>query len=153
MWRLAFYSRVENTCMISLKRMRFVYMRIVWRYQRANQNPYIEEGQTIQWPNEKVQKDKQRATKHTYKTKDRVTGTPLKTCGELWCSGRLTTPPFIEVPVPNQESDLLCIWVLVVSILSLSTTFRLVFEDVPCDIFCFSYFHSLRNGNNICSCR
>ena len=28
--------------------------------------------------NEKVQEDKQRSTKHTYKTKDRVTRTPLK---------------------------------------------------------------------------
>jgi hypothetical protein len=28
---------------------------------------------TTQWPKEKVQKDKQRCTKHTYKTKDRVT--------------------------------------------------------------------------------
>jgi hypothetical protein len=26
--------------------------------------------QTTQWPKEKVQKDKQRSTKHTYKTKD-----------------------------------------------------------------------------------
>jgi hypothetical protein len=32
------------------------------------QNPYIEE-QTTQWPKEKVQKDKQRSTKHTHKTK------------------------------------------------------------------------------------
>ena len=32
---------------------------------------------------EKVQKDKQRSTKHTYKTKDRVTPNPLKTGGEL----------------------------------------------------------------------
>jgi hypothetical protein len=31
----------------------------------------------------KVQKDKQRSTKHTHKTKDRVTRTPLKTGGEL----------------------------------------------------------------------
>ena len=31
----------------------------------------------------KVQKDKQRFTKHTNKTKDRVTRTPLKTGGEL----------------------------------------------------------------------
>ena len=38
----------------------------------------------------KVQKDKQRSTKHTYKTKDRVTGTPLKTGGELMCSGRVS---------------------------------------------------------------
>ena len=51
------------------------------RYQRSNQNPYIEEEQTTQWPKEKVQKDKQRSTKHTYKTKDRVTRTPLKTGG------------------------------------------------------------------------
>ena len=53
--------------------------RRVWRYQRGNQNPYIEEEQTTQWPTEKVQKDKQRYTKHTYKTKDRVTTNPLKT--------------------------------------------------------------------------
>ena len=46
----------------------------------GNQNPYIEE-RTKQWPKEKVQKDKQRSTKHTYKTKDRVTRTPLKTGG------------------------------------------------------------------------
>jgi hypothetical protein len=38
-----------------------------------NQNPYIKEEQTTQWPKEKVQKDKQRSTKHTHKTKDRVT--------------------------------------------------------------------------------
>ena len=28
------------------------------------------EGQTTQWPKDKVQKDKQRSTKHKYKTKD-----------------------------------------------------------------------------------
>jgi hypothetical protein len=33
---------------------------------------------TILWPKEKVQKDKQRSTKHTHKTIDRVTRTPLK---------------------------------------------------------------------------
>jgi hypothetical protein len=65
-------------------------LRRVWRYQRGNQNPYIEE-QTTQWPKEKVQKDKQRSTKHTYKTKDRVTRTPLKTGGELRCSGRVSS--------------------------------------------------------------
>ena len=36
-----------------------------------------------QWPKEKEQKDKQQSTKHTYKTKDRVTRNPLKTGGEL----------------------------------------------------------------------
>jgi hypothetical protein len=38
---------------------------------------------------EKGQKDKQRSTKHTHKTKDRVTRIPLKTGGELRCSGRV----------------------------------------------------------------
>jgi hypothetical protein len=56
--------------------------RRVWRYQRGNQNPYIEKEQTTQWPKEKVQKDKQRSTKHTFKTTDRVTRTPLKTGGK-----------------------------------------------------------------------
>ena len=63
--------------------------RRVWRYQRHNQNPYIEEEQTTQWPKEKVQKEKQRSTKHTHKTKDRVTRTPLKTGGELRCYGNV----------------------------------------------------------------
>jgi hypothetical protein len=66
-------------------------LRRVWRYQRDNQNPYIEEVQTTQWPKEKVQKDIQRSTKHTYKTKDRVTRTPLKTGGELVCSWRVSS--------------------------------------------------------------
>ena len=39
--------------------------------------------ETTQRPKEKGQKDKQRSTKHTYKTEDRVTRTPLKTGGEL----------------------------------------------------------------------
>jgi hypothetical protein len=42
--------------------------RRVWRYQKGNQNPYIEEEQTAQWQKEKVQNDKQRSTNHTYKT-------------------------------------------------------------------------------------
>jgi hypothetical protein len=50
----------------------------VWIYQRGNRNPYIDEGQTPQMAKEKVQKDKQRSTKHTYKTSDRVTRTPIK---------------------------------------------------------------------------
>ena len=69
----------------------FVIIRRVWRYQRGNQNPYIEEEQTTQWPKEKVQKDKLRSTKHIYKTKDRITWTPLKTGGELMCSGRVSS--------------------------------------------------------------
>jgi hypothetical protein len=56
----------------------------------GNQNPYIE-WQTIQWPKEKVPKDKQRSTKHTHRTKDRATRTPLKTGDELRCSGRVSS--------------------------------------------------------------
>ena len=63
--------------------------RRAWIYQRGNQNPYIEEEQTTQWPKEKVQKDKQRSTKHTHKAKDRVTRTPLKIGGELRSSERV----------------------------------------------------------------
>jgi hypothetical protein len=40
---------------------------------------------------EKVQKDKQRSTKHTHKTKDRVTRTPLKFGGECRCSGGISS--------------------------------------------------------------
>ena len=72
----------------------------------GNQNPYIEEEQTTQWPKEKVQKDKQRSTKHTYKTKDRVTQTPLK-------------------------SERACICVVGVSNLFLSTIFLSEFGNVP----------------------
>ena len=64
--------------------------RRVWRYQRSNQNPYIE-GQTTQWQKEKWQKGKQWSTKHTHKTKDRVTWTALKTGDELGWSGRLNS--------------------------------------------------------------
>jgi hypothetical protein len=60
---------------------------------------YIEEEQTTQWSKEKVQKDKQRSTKHTYKTEDRVTRTPLKTGGELRCSGRVAVPAPLVTPV------------------------------------------------------
>ena len=42
--------------------MKNTFLRTVWRYQRGNKNPYIEE-QTTQWAKEKVQKD--------YKSKDR----------------------------------------------------------------------------------
>jgi hypothetical protein len=48
--------------------MMFSFMKSL-KYQRGNQNPYFEEEQTTQWPKEKVQKDKKRSTKHTYKTK------------------------------------------------------------------------------------
>ena len=65
------------------------HLRRAWRYQQVNQNTYIKEEQTKQWPKEKVQKGKQWSTKHTHKTKDWVTQTPLKTGGELRCPGRV----------------------------------------------------------------
>jgi len=49
------------------------------------------EEQTTQWTKEIGQKDKQRSTKHTHKTKDRVPRTPLKTGGELRCSGMVSS--------------------------------------------------------------
>ena len=70
---------------------------MVTRYQSGNQKPYIEEEQTPQWPqdtkvvirisiskknrkhNNQNTKYKQRSTKHTHKTKDRVTRIPIKT--------------------------------------------------------------------------
>ena len=68
-----------------------IYMtRRVWRYQKGNQNPYIEEERR----QHNGQKDKQLSsisTKHTHKTKDRVTRTPLKTGGKLRCSGRVSS--------------------------------------------------------------
>jgi hypothetical protein len=60
-----------------------ILLSLIQRYQRGNQNPYIDQEQTTQWPKDKVQKDKQRSTKHTYKTKDRVTRTPRKIGCEL----------------------------------------------------------------------
>jgi hypothetical protein len=65
-------------------------LRRVWKYLRGDQNLYIEE-QTTQWPKEKVQKNKQRSTKHTHKTKDWTTQTPIKTGGKLRCSRRVSS--------------------------------------------------------------
>ena len=81
-------NRIINVCILIEKGMVtiwYIYIKIylelrrVWRYQRGNQNPHIEEEQTTQWPKEKVQKDNHRSTKHTYKTKDWVTQPTLKT--------------------------------------------------------------------------
>jgi hypothetical protein len=59
----------------------FSYKKSLKKPKGGNQNPYIEEEHTTHWPKEKVQKDKLRSTKHTHKTKDRVTRTLLKTGG------------------------------------------------------------------------
>ena len=57
---------------------------------KGYQNLYIEEEQTTQWSKEKGKKGNQRSTKHTHKTKDRVTRTPQNTRGDSRCSGRVT---------------------------------------------------------------
>jgi hypothetical protein len=59
------------------------------RQKNRQHNDQKTEEQTTQWPKEKVQKDEQRSTKHTHKTKDWVTRTQLKTGGELRCSERV----------------------------------------------------------------
>jgi hypothetical protein len=49
----------------------------------GNQNPYIEEEQTTQWPKEKVQTDKQRSTKHTNACR-KLTLFPTSKCDEYF---------------------------------------------------------------------
>jgi hypothetical protein len=77
-----------------LKSTWFLY--VLWKYQGMFKvlqwNARVWKTPTLktQWPKEKLQKDKQRSTKHTYKTKDRVTRTALKPGGALRCSGTNT---------------------------------------------------------------
>ena len=52
-------------------------LRRVWRYQKGNQNPYIEEEQTTSWPRKKYKRTNN-DLQNTHTTKDRVTLTPLK---------------------------------------------------------------------------
>ena len=68
-WKLALFFQPNNLIQGSQ------WTRRVWKYQRGNQSPQIEEEQTAQW-------SKRNSTKGQttiYKTKDRVTRTPLKT--------------------------------------------------------------------------
>ena len=63
----------------------------VWRSERGNYNPSIEDGQTTQWPKEKGQRTNNDLQNTTQKTKDRVTRTPLKTGSKLKCSERVSS--------------------------------------------------------------
>ena len=56
-------------------------VRRAWRYTES-----IRKRKKTRQQNGQKKKDKQRSTKHTHKTKDRVTRTPLKTGGERRCS-------------------------------------------------------------------
>ena len=60
------------------------------RQKNRQHNDKKTEEHTTQWQKEKVQRDKQRSTIHTHKTKDRATWTPLKTGEELMRSGRVS---------------------------------------------------------------
>ena len=67
--------------------------------------------------------------------------------GEVWThKTNLTSPLFIEVPVPSQECERSCICVLRVSILPRSTIFLLDFGNVP-RLWYFFYFISLERHN------
>ena len=62
-------------------------LRRVWRYQREVIG--IRLSKKNRQYNAQKKKYKRRSTKHTHKTKDRVTRTPLKIGGELKCSERV----------------------------------------------------------------
>jgi hypothetical protein len=85
MFKLKLHSRVKSISTIIFHKEEFEDTKGVIRIRIPKKNRQ-HNGQK-----KKVQKDKQRSTKHTYKTKDRVTGTPLKTRGELRCSGRVSS--------------------------------------------------------------
>jgi hypothetical protein len=62
-WGLILILFVDHLCSNLIFIIWYFCNNIAWRYQKDNQNPYIEEKQTTKWPNDKVQKDKQRSTK------------------------------------------------------------------------------------------
>jgi hypothetical protein len=70
----------------SFKQSLCIYMKTIWRYQRGNQNPLIDERQTKLFPKEKVQSDNDLQTT-TQKSKYWGTRTPLKPN----CSGRISS--------------------------------------------------------------
>jgi hypothetical protein len=77
---------------------------------KGNQNPNIEEEQTTRWPKEKAQKDKQRSTKHTHKTRILITLWYLQTLLltkvlNICCSFGAVGNCFIQIP-SLQESPI-----------------------------------------------
>jgi hypothetical protein len=92
-----------------------------------------------------VFKDK-RSTKHTHKTKDRVTRIPLKTGGELRCSGRVSNScstsgtrrvNLVTNPMISHEWGKVFFWPLYCVLLRYTDT------DCPFDIFKLFFVHSL----------
>jgi hypothetical protein len=100
------------------------------------------EGQTIQWSKEKGQKGKQRSTKHTHKTEDRVTRTLLKTGSKLGCSGRVGS---------SCSTRYFYSWIFIVLYIAHWNTVHRIKKE--CDstvmvsfkffLFAFSFFHQL----------
>jgi len=64
-------------------------LRTVWRYQWGKSECVLSEKNRKH--NGQKKKYKQRSTKHTHQTKDRVAQTSLKTGGDLKCSGRVSS--------------------------------------------------------------
>jgi hypothetical protein len=138
LWTYLYFELMSN-CKLRLRRD--------WRYQKGNQNPYIEEEQT------KVQKDKQRSTQHTHKSKDRVTRTPLKTGGELRCSTsgtrrvNLVTSLVISHSYCSMWYTCMTNWNVYSNCLFLLVTFIFFwpvnFQGVEICILCFSKLHQI----------
>jgi len=71
---------------------------LVLRYRKDNQNPYIEERQTLQWPQEQGKKDKQQSIKHSTKRLKMEQHEPNKNVvvtQVLWST--LTHPRFFSI--------------------------------------------------------
>jgi hypothetical protein len=64
-----YYSRDWNMYSTGVRKNKMIDKKSLKIPMGGNQNLYIKEEQTTQWPKEKVQRDKQRSTKHTYKLK------------------------------------------------------------------------------------
>jgi hypothetical protein len=73
-----------------------------WPKQRSTDNTMAKTKKYRQYngQNKEAQNDNQRSTQHTHKSKDRVTRTPLKSGGELRCSGRVSSS---SVPLSKSE--------------------------------------------------
>ena len=61
--------------------------------------------------------------------------------GKVWCHiTSFTTPPFTNLPVPSQNSEQTCIFVIGVSILSLFLLICIEFRDIfDSMVFCFCF--------------
>ena len=68
--------------------------RRAWRYQRGNHNPYISKNRQHNGQKKRYKRTNNDLENIMLKTKDQATQTPLKTGGELMCSGRVSSSCF-----------------------------------------------------------